>query len=105
MKKIWIVLLVLLIFIVVGFSYIQYKKSNVEDNVIEYLTTEKNISKEDIISSKPFMANLKGNKNWMVSIKLKNDDKTYYYYKNNNEIILESYVENGIERVQQKKVY
>ena len=100
MKKIGIVLIVIVFFVVVGFGYIHYKKSNVEDSVIEYLTTEKNISEDDIISSEPFIANLKGNKNWMVSIKLKNDDKTYYYYKNNDEIILESYVENGIEHVQ-----
>lgn len=100
MKNIGTVLLILFIFIGIGFSYIQYKKSLVEDSVIEYLTTEKNISKDDIVSSEPFISNLKGNKNWMVSINLKNDDKTYYYYKNNNKIILESYVENGVEHVQ-----
>ncbi|MCD4838986.1 hypothetical protein LRS37_08875 [Neobacillus sedimentimangrovi] len=83
-----------------GFSYIQYKKSSVEQSVTKYLTTEKNISKNDIISSKPFIANLQGDKNWMVSIKLKNDDKTYYYYKSKNKVILESYVENGVEHVQ-----
>ncbi|MFB5281864.1 hypothetical protein [Peribacillus sp. Hz7] len=100
MRKIGTVLLVLFIFTGIGFSYIQYKKSNVEDSVIEYLTTEKNISKDNIISSEPFIANLEGNKNWMVSIKLKNDDRTYYYYKNKNEVVLESYVENGVEHVQ-----
>ena len=100
MKKIGTILLVLFIFIAIGFSYIQYKKSDVEDKVIEYLTTEKNISKDDIISSEPFISNLKGNKNWMISIKLRNDDKTYYYYKNNHKIVLESYVKNGVENVQ-----
>lgn len=100
MKKIGAIVLILLIFIGIGFGYIQYKKSNVEQRVIEYLTTEKNISKSDIISSEPFIANLQGDKNWMVSIRLKDDDKTYYYYKNKNEVILESYVENGVEHVQ-----
>ncbi|OLN23946.1 hypothetical protein BTO30_00515 [Domibacillus antri] len=100
MKKIGTVLLILFTFIGIGFSYIQYKKSNVEESVIKYLTTEKNISKRDIISSEPFIANLQGDKKWMVSIKLKDDEKTYYYYKNKNEVVLESYVENGVEHVQ-----
>lgn len=100
MKKIGYTLLVLLILTAIGFGYVQYKKSNVEDSVIKYLTTEKNISKKDIASSEPFIANLKGDKNWMVSIKLKNDSKTYYYYKSNNKIILESYIEDGVEHVQ-----
>lgn len=100
MKKIGTILFVLIIFIAIGFSYIQYKKSDAEDSVIEYLIKEKNISKDDIISSEPFISNLKGNKNWMVSIKLQNDDKTYYYYKSNNKIVLESYVKNGVEYVQ-----
>jgi len=35
----------------------------------------------------------------MVSVKLKNDNKTYYYYKDNGKVILESYVKNGKEHV------
>jgi hypothetical protein len=100
MKKIGTALLILFILIGIGFSYIQYKKLNVEHSVIKYLTTEKNILKNDIISSKPFIANLQGDKNWMVSIKLKDDDKTYYYYKSKNKVVLESYVENGVDHVQ-----
>lgn len=100
MKKIGMVLLILFIFIGIGFSYIQYKKSNVEESVIKYLTTEKNISKSDIISSEPFIANLQGDKNWMVSIKLKDDNKTYFYYKSKGKVILESYTENRVEHVQ-----
>ena len=72
----------------------------VEQRVFEYLTTEKNISKRDIFSSEPFIANLRGDKNWMVSIQLTDDNKTYYYYKNKNEVILEAYLENGVEFVQ-----
>ncbi len=100
MKKMGAIVLILLTFIGIGLGYIQYKKSNVEQRVMEYLTTDKNISKSDIISSEPFIANLQGDKNWMVSIRLKDDNKTYYYYKNKNEVILESYVENGVEHVQ-----
>lgn len=90
----------LFIFIGIGFSYIQYKKSSVEQSVNKHLTTAKNISNKDIIYSEPFIANLQGDKNWMVSIKLKDDNKTYYYYENKNEIILDSYEENGVEHVQ-----
>ncbi|WP_148629505.1 DUF3139 domain-containing protein [Bacillus sp. E214] len=100
MRKIGATVLILLTFIGIGLGYIQYKKSTVEQRIIEYLTTEENISKNDIISSEPFIANLRGDKNWMVSIRLKDDNKTYYYYKNKNEVILESYVENGVEHVQ-----
>ena len=92
--------LILLLFVGGGLGYIQYKKAVVEQSVIEYLTTKRNISKSDIISSEPFIANLPGDKNWMVSIRLKDDQKTYYYYKNKNKVILESYVENGVEHVQ-----
>ena len=99
MKKLFMIPLILTILIAVGFGYIQYKKLNVEVSVINYLTTEKNISKSDIISSEPFIANLEGDKNWMVSIKLKDDDKTYYYFKSNNKVILESYTENGKEHI------
>lgn len=101
MKKTRIIIAVLLIFIGIPLGYIQFKKNNVEQHIIEYLTTEENILKSNIISSEPFIANLRGEKNWMVSIKLKDDNKTYYYYKNkNNEVILESYTENGVEHGQ-----
>ncbi|WP_075528300.1 DUF3139 domain-containing protein [Sporosarcina ureilytica] len=100
MKKTGIILSLVIIFVGIGFGYIQYKKSDVEKSVLEYLTTEKNISKDDIVASEPFIANLAGDKKWMISIKLKNDDRTYYYYKSRNEIILESFVENGVEYVQ-----
>ncbi|WP_026683367.1 DUF3139 domain-containing protein [Heyndrickxia coagulans] len=96
-----ILIMIILIIIVVGssFAFIYYKKSSTKNSVVEYLTTEKNIPKKNIIQSKPFIANLKGNKNYMVSVKLKNDNKTYYYYKDNGKVILESYVKNGKEHV------
>ncbi|SES37357.1 DUF3139 domain-containing protein [Psychrobacillus sp. OK032] len=100
MKKFGTVLLIFLIIVGIIFSYIQYKKSTVEESVINYLITEKNIPNDDIISSEPFIANLQGDKNWMVSVKLKDDEKTYFYYKNKGEVVLESYIENGVEYVQ-----
>ncbi|MGY3189672.1 hypothetical protein [Lysinibacillus sp. TE18511] len=46
------------------------------------------------------MANLSGSKNWMVSVKIEGDSKTYYYYLNReNKVVLESYVEHGVEKV------
>lgn len=98
MKKISTVLFILIFLIGIGFSYIQYKKVNVEQSVIKYLTTQKNISKSDIISSEPFIANLQGNKNWMVAVRLKDNDRTYFYYKSKDKVILESYTENGVEQ-------
>lgn len=99
-KKLWISILIIVILVTSFFGFIQFKKMSVKNSVIEYLTTEKNISESDIVTSEPFIANLKGDKNYMVSIKLKNDDKTYYYYKNkDDEIIMESYTENGEEHV------
>jgi hypothetical protein len=63
--------------------------------VINYLTAEKQISKESI-TSKPFIANLSGEKNWEVLIKIEGDPKTYaFYVKKQKKIVLESYVENG----------
>ncbi|MFU0789249.1 MAG: hypothetical protein ACFWT6_04795 [Virgibacillus proomii] len=73
--------------------------------MIEYVTTKQNVPKNDILSSEPFISNLKGDKNCMVSIiKLKNDNKIYFYYQNNdNKIILESYNEDGVEHIIDKQ--
>ncbi|WP_233880796.1 hypothetical protein [Virgibacillus halodenitrificans] len=100
MKKAGVILLVLLILVGGGFGYVQYKKSTAEKYVLEYLNKEKNIPETDIVYSEPFIANLPGNKNWMVCIKLKGDDKTYYYYYDQNQVFLESYTEDGVEHVQ-----
>ncbi len=97
----WIIVLIVVILVASLFAFIHFKKKSLENNVIAFLTTEENISESDIISSEPFIANLAGNKNYMVSIRLKNKNKTYFYYQNENkEIILESYTENGVEHVQ-----
>lgn len=102
-KKLWITLLIILILVISSFAFVEFKKNGVENNVIEYLTTEKNIFQDEIVSSEPFIANLSGNKNFMVSIKFKNDAKTYYYYQNeDNKIIMHSYTENGEDHVVDK---
>ena len=94
-KKVVKILLGILIVVGIIFGYVQYKFYTVEYTVIKYLTAEKQISKESI-TSKPFIANLSGEKNWEVSIKIKGDPKTYAYYVNKQKkIVLESYVENG----------
>ncbi|GEM_PF-1759514 len=100
LKKTVIVLLILFVLVGGVFSYISFKKNSLENAVIEYLVKEKNIDRDDIVFSEPFFSNLKGSKCFMVGIKLKNDNKTYVYYKEDGEIILESYVENGIEHVE-----
>lgn len=100
MKRIGKVLLLVVLLVGAGFGYVQYKKSAVEHSVMDYLINKEKIPKDDILYSEPFIANLRGDKNWMVCIKLKNDPKTYYYYKHKGDVILESYIENGEEHVQ-----
>lgn len=82
------------------FGFIIYQKSNLENAVVDYLISEENIAKSKIITSEAFIANLSGARNYMVSVKLKNDDKSYFYYRENGKIHLESYTENGREFVQ-----
>ncbi len=100
MRKAGVVLLLMILLSATGFGFIKAVQASVEKSVIEYLITEKNISEDQILSSEPFIANLPGEKNWMVGIRLKNDDKTYYYYRSHGEVLLESYTENGIESVE-----
>ncbi|WP_404408044.1 hypothetical protein [Jeotgalibacillus malaysiensis] len=100
MKKAGVILLLLVLLSATGFGFMKAVQASVEKSVIEYLITEKNISEDEILVSEPFIANLPGEKNWMVGIRLKNDEKTYYYYRSNGEVLLESYSENGIETVE-----
>lgn len=100
LKNLGITLLILVSLIGSIFLYISFKKNSLENDVIEYLIEEKNLSKDDIIYRESFISNLSGDKNFMVSIKIKDDNKTYFYYKTDGEIILESYTENGTEYVQ-----
>ncbi|WP_099353168.1 hypothetical protein [Fredinandcohnia onubensis] len=97
MKKILTIFLGLVVVIIVVVGYIQYKFISTEKAVFEYLTVNKKHPEENI-TTHPFIANLPGEKNWMVSVKIKEDSKTYYYFLNHqNKVVLESYVdENGV---------
>lgn len=86
-----------MIIIVIG--YVQYKFISSENEVINYLTVNEGFS-EDSIDTEPFIANLEGDKNWMVSVKIKGDSATYYYFLNDkNKVVLESYTKNREEKV------
>ena len=104
MKKVFTFIFILFILIGGIFGYVKYKLYTVEKAVLEYLITDENISEEDI-TAEPFIANLSGEKNWMVSIKIKDDTKTNSYYKNkDNKIVLESYVDENYELTLLNKV-
>ena len=81
------------------FDYVQYKLLSTKSAVNEYLTVAQGVP-EDTFKADSFIANLQGSKNWMVSVEMKDNARTYYYYLNDdNKVVLESYVENGIENV------
>lgn len=105
MKKVLIYLIggvILVAFLVTG--YVQYKFFMVENSISKYLINEKRISETDF-KTEPFIANLPGVKNWMVSVKLEGDSATYFYYVNKKyQIVLESYVKNGTEHVEDRSV-
>lgn len=83
--------------IIIG--YVQCKFISVENAVLDYLMDDEGVA-QDTIESEPFIANLAGNKNWMLSVKIKNDSKSYYYYLNKEKkVVLESYTENGVENI------
>lgn len=95
MKKILIAISILLIVVSCGFGYVKYKQYTIENAVINYLTTDSDIPSEKIITE-PFIANMPGNKNWMVKVNIKGDSKVYSYYKNNEgKVVLDSYIEDG----------
>lgn len=99
MKKLIIIIAILLIGAGGIFGYISYKKYSAKEAVEHYLLNKRNINKENIESIDPFMANLEGDKNWLVYVKLKGDKKKYYYYKDSkkDKVVLESYILNGKE--------
>ncbi|WP_110926666.1 hypothetical protein [Bacillus massiliglaciei] len=96
-KKLWMALAVFILLIGIPFAYVQYKLRSAQKSVTEYLQTAE--PQKDIIYNEAFIANLRGNANWMVAIKCKNDDRTYYYFKDHQAIVLESYTEDGEEEV------
>lgn len=92
MKKFGIFLGIVILIGLSIFGYIETKKYLVKNDVHTYLLKEKNIKEADIEVLDPFVANLDGDKNWLVYVKIKNDPKKYYYYKNSDtdRILLES---------------
>ncbi|GEK31064.1 hypothetical protein KZO01_13730 [Kurthia zopfii] len=81
--------------VIIGLSvwgYVEFKKYSAKNAVQTYLIEEKNIEKSNIEELDPFIANLAGDKNWLVYVKLKNDSKKYYYYKDSDkdQVVLES---------------
>jgi len=100
MNKVYKYLLSLVAVIIIIFGYVQYKHASTENAVRDYLFVSEGLSM-DSVETDPFIANLQGHKNWMVSVKIEGDPKTYYYFVNDEEqVVLESYVENGVENVQ-----
>jgi hypothetical protein len=101
MKKTIIIFFIILSIITGLYLYVGIKKESVAKDVEEYLIEEKGLETGDIIDLEPFIANLSGDKNILVYVKLKNDDKKYYYYKDKSkkQIILHSYTLDGKEHV------
>lgn len=100
-KKIISILVSILVVIGIFFGYYEYQKKSLENDVIEYLNKEKGISENNIKSVSAFKSELPGDRGILVSVKIKDDKRTYFYYKNDKgKIVLESYTENGKEYVQ-----
>lgn len=99
MKKIIIMTLSLVIGIGSVSGYINYKKYSSKIAVENYLTDEKHIDKKDVKKVEPFVANLQGDKKWLVYVRLNGDAKKYYYCKDskNNKVVLGSYILKGKE--------
>lgn len=76
-------------------AYIQGKQYIAKAEVKEYLEAEG----ADVAKIDTFMANLSGDKNWMVVVELKGEDGHYYYYydRENEKVVLESYIVDGVE--------
>ena len=95
MKKVKIILIVVAVIAVGITAYIQGKQYIARAEVKEYLEAEG----ADVAEIDSFMANLSGDKNWMVVVELQNDDGHYYYYydRAKEKVVLESYVLDGVE--------
>ncbi|MDN7242294.1 hypothetical protein QWY14_10815 [Planococcus sp. N028] len=100
MKKGWLYVIALLVLIIGAIGMYNLKMYTIERAVLNHLITEENIPEDRIIMTEGFIANLPGERNWMVVVKLKEEEKTYYFYKDkNDQVILESYVLYGYESV------
>ena len=99
-KKAVIASLAAVIVVVAGITaYIQGKQYIAREEVKEYLVAE-GYNESDIVELDSFIANLSGDKNWMVVVELQEDAGYYYYYyydRANDKVILESYTLDGEE--------
>ena len=79
-------------------AYVQGKQYVARKEVKEHLAAE-GYSKSDIVELDSFVANLSGDKNWMVVVELQKDAGHYYYYydRANKKVVLESYTLDGQE--------
>lgn len=100
-RTIGITLSILLVLTGGIFGFITYKKNDVKNAVEDHLIKEEQIKREDILTLEPFIANLSGDKKYLVLVQIKNDEKKYYYFKDTkkNIVLLESYILNGKEHV------
>ena len=95
MKKVKIVLIAIAVIAVGITAYIQGKQYIAREEVKDYLEAEG----AEVADVDSFIANLSGDKNWMVVVELKGDDGHYYYYydRANEKVVLESYILDGVE--------
>lgn len=95
MKKFKIVLIAVAVIAVGITAYIQGKQYIAREEVKDYLEAEG----VDVAEIDSFIANLSGDKNWMVVVELEGDEGHYYYYydRAKEKVVLESYVLDGVE--------
>ena len=95
MKKVKIILIAVAVIAVGVTAYIQGKQYIAREEVKDYLEAEG----ADVAEIDSFMANLSGDKNWMVVVELQGDKGHYYYYydKAKEIVVLESYILDGVE--------
>ena len=104
-KKVLTVALTAAIVLVAGITaYIQGKQYITRKEVKNYLA-EEGYTESDIVELDSFMANLSGDKNWMVVVELQKDAGHYYYYydRAKEKVVLESYTLDGEEYDTAKK--
>lgn len=95
MKKVKIILITIAVIAVGITAYIQGKQYIAREEVKGYLEAEG----AEVVKVDSFMANLSGDKNWMVVVEKKGDNGHYYYYydRANEKVVLESYILDGVE--------
>ena len=92
MKKVLITLAVIAVGIT---AYIQGKQYIAREEVKDYLEAEG----AEVADVDSFIANISGDKNWMVVVELQGDKGHYYYYYDRAKeiVVLESYILDGVE--------